>query len=393
MERKDKIRISIIALHLGYGGIEKAICGIANIFAEKPEEYSVKIYSVYRKQEKPAFQLSSSVEVEYLLEDLPNREEFKNAVSHFNIIKVISEGLKAFSIIIKKRSKVVRTIKNIDSGVIITTRTEHNILLSQYGRDGVMKIGQLHQDHRFSKNFLLPFRYRYRNLDCFTVLTPGLAEEIKDYSAGYNEKTKIVYVPNFLEYYPEFDFNRKEKTIITAGRLVPVKNTAEILYIFNEFYKTHGDWKLKIAGDGPEADRLHKIADSLEAKNNILFLGRLSGEDVINEMCRASVFAMTSSNEGFAFVIVEGQSCGLPTVAYDVRVGPAHILSDGVNGFVVPENDRRSFAARLSQIADNPIIMSRMSEEARINALRFSKNEIGGIWYQIVGEFFERSGK
>lgn len=44
--------VRIITLHLAYGGIEKAVCQMANLFAEK---YDVEIISVYDMPDAPAF--------------------------------------------------------------------------------------------------------------------------------------------------------------------------------------------------------------------------------------------------------------------------------------------------------------------------------------------------
>ena len=64
-------KIRIIALHLTYGGIEKAIISMANLFAEK---YDVEIISVYNMPDSPAFPLSERVRVRYVRDETPNRE-------------------------------------------------------------------------------------------------------------------------------------------------------------------------------------------------------------------------------------------------------------------------------------------------------------------------------
>ena len=64
--------VRIITLHLAYGGIEKAVCQMANLFAEK---YDVEIISVYDMPDAPAFQIDERVRVRYLLDEIPNRDE------------------------------------------------------------------------------------------------------------------------------------------------------------------------------------------------------------------------------------------------------------------------------------------------------------------------------
>ena len=54
--------VRIITLHLAYGGIEKAVCQMASMFAEK---YDVEIISVYDMPDAPAFPIDERVRVRY----------------------------------------------------------------------------------------------------------------------------------------------------------------------------------------------------------------------------------------------------------------------------------------------------------------------------------------
>ncbi len=67
--------VRIITLHLAYGGIEKAVCQMANLFAEK---YDVEIISVYDMPDAPAFPIDERVRVRYLLDEIPNRDEWRD---------------------------------------------------------------------------------------------------------------------------------------------------------------------------------------------------------------------------------------------------------------------------------------------------------------------------
>ena len=77
-------KIVILALHLGTGGAEKVICNLANLLIENN---SVKIISTYKLNEKPAFKINDSVEIEYLIQDLkPNKQELKDSLKKLNSI-------------------------------------------------------------------------------------------------------------------------------------------------------------------------------------------------------------------------------------------------------------------------------------------------------------------
>ena len=72
-----KKQVNIIALHLGTGGVEKAIISMANLFAER---YDVRLYSVYKMPGGPVMPVDERVSVRYLLRDVPNRDEWHAAL-------------------------------------------------------------------------------------------------------------------------------------------------------------------------------------------------------------------------------------------------------------------------------------------------------------------------
>ena len=100
-------KITILALHLGYGGVEKSIASLSNILVEK---YEVEIISVYRLYDKPAFEIDSRVKIKYLLDAnlSPNKKEFKEAIKSKNIIDILKEGIKSIKILKLKKLEMMK---------------------------------------------------------------------------------------------------------------------------------------------------------------------------------------------------------------------------------------------------------------------------------------------
>ena len=75
-------KISILSLHLGYGGIEKSIVALANLLSSK---YKVEIACIYKLYDKEAFELDPKVKVKYLIRsNLPKKvEEYKILLFRF----------------------------------------------------------------------------------------------------------------------------------------------------------------------------------------------------------------------------------------------------------------------------------------------------------------------
>ena len=83
------MKITILALHLGYGGIEKFIANIANMFAEDSD---VQIISTYKLYDKPPFFIDKNVRITYLLENLnPNKEELYQSIKNYKILYSIKQ--------------------------------------------------------------------------------------------------------------------------------------------------------------------------------------------------------------------------------------------------------------------------------------------------------------
>lgn len=377
-------KVRIIALHLAFGGIEKAICCMANLFAER---YEVEIISVYNMPDAPAFPLDERVSVRYLLRDIPNREEWKAALNGRDICGLARESLRALRILRDKKRAVIEAIRSIIDGVVITTRPEDNVLLSRYGRSGVLKIAQLHQDHAFDRKLVRSFQQDYGGADVFALLTPGLRDEVRDMLRGHNDHTEVVYIPNFLEHFPEnTDKYPREKTVLAVGRLNEVKRFELLIRLFAALHRQFPDWRLRIVGEGEERGRLEAAIKELHAENYVNLTGRKDAEGVEDEMLRASLYAMTSRSEGFPFVLLEAQSCGLPVMAFDVRVGPGFVVQNGVNGYLAADMVYEDFCEKLASLMKDGAQRREMAEAAKLRASDFSREKVAKLWFELIGD-------
>ena len=117
-------KVTILALHLGYGGIENVISTLANTLSSK---YDVEIISTYKLYNEPAYKLDEKVKVTYLKEDLkPNKKEIEHYFKNKNYSLLIKELFKAIKIYFLRRHLMVKAIKKVDTDVLISTRTLHN---------------------------------------------------------------------------------------------------------------------------------------------------------------------------------------------------------------------------------------------------------------------------
>jgi glycosyltransferase involved in cell wall biosynthesis len=93
---------------------------------------------------------------------------------------------------------------------------------------------------------------------------------------------------------------------------------------------------------------------------------------------------MTSLYEPFGLVIPEAMSCGLPVVSYDSPYGPASIISDGKDGYVIPMHDIQAFANRLCQLMGDEELRKEMGKRAIVSSQRFSSDKIMPMWKELL---------
>ncbi len=374
-------KIYITALHLAHGGVEMAISLMSNAFVKKG--YEVTILSIYNLG-KPVYNISPEVKIEYLTEVRPNKTEFLNALKKENPFLIIKEGLYSLKVLSLKKSTLIKRIKQIDNGIIISTRNEHSVLLSKYGNENVLKIAQLHHDHHFNQKLLKDIKTRYNNIDYFALLTDTLTTEVSEMLKGINERTRCVTMENFLEsLYSDVDIENKEKSVVAVGRLHPVKGFDRLLAIWKTVSEKHPDWKLLIIGDGEEKQNLIDLSKTLGIDKSVDFMGALSHEDVMSTMKKASIYAMTSLSEGFPFVLIEAMACGLPTVAFDVRVGPRAIINNNENGILVEDGNINDFEIALCKLIKDSELRLSYSKRALERATNFTEEKIAKKWISL----------
>jgi len=111
---------------------------------------------------------------------------------------------------------------------------------------------------------------------------------------------------------PETEF-ANSLYIAVVGRLVKIKQLELALEAFALFANSHSDYQLLIVGDGPELDALRHLAESLECRARIHFLGFQPAAEWF--IARAQVLLITSEREGIPTVVLEAIKFGTPVVS------------------------------------------------------------------------------
>jgi glycosyltransferase involved in cell wall biosynthesis len=133
--------------------------------------------------------------------------------------------------------------------------------------------------------------------------------------------------------------------IVTVGRLVPWKQIDRLIQVLNGC----DEIGLVIVGDGPERERLERLALENHVADRIFFAGQRSKEETFGLMAACDVFVLNSTYEGFPHVVLEAMCAGLPVVATEVG-GTAELVRDGENGLLISPNANGALASRLRDL-------------------------------------------
>lgn len=97
----------------------------------------------------------------------------------------------------------------------------------------------------------------------------------------------------------------------------------------------------------------------------------------------SSILVVTSLYEPFGLVIPEAMSCELPVVAFDCPFGPAKIVTDGIDGFLIPHRDEKLFEDLLCNLIENKELRMKMGKQAVHSSQRYRDSAIMPIWVNL----------
>ncbi len=236
----------------------------------------------------------------------------------------------------------------------------------QYGRKGIMGLVDRYLNGR-DQNIVIQY-------DRFVVLT----EEDKGY---WGDLDNIEVIPNANSFEPHSTAGLNEKRVIAVGRYDFQKGFDDLIQIWRLVHQEVPEYKLDIFGKGPLEEEYKTLIQELGLQNTVFL--RAPVKDIASEYLKSACVVMSSRYEGLPMALLEGQVCGLPMVSYTCKCGPKDIISDGVNGFLIPEGDKELFASRVVQVLKDEDLRKEMGKNAKAMSDRFSEAEVMQKWLNL----------
>lgn len=266
----------------------------------------------------------------------------------------------------------------------------------QHCTDGSRKVAEFHFPRekytlKYGKN-PLGFKYaefRTRQLakaaakmDAFVVLTK------KDREAWAADVPGVAQIYNPIIDTGDARSALDSKVMVAVGRLSFEKNYPDMLEVWAKVSEKHPDWTLKIYGDGPERAALEAMAEQRFKGANVKLMGRTDNVQAV--LLESSGLLLTSKYEGLSLILAEASSMGVPPVSYDCPKGPAEIIEDGINGYLVRLGDVEDMARKVCRLIEDKELRTKMGAQAKLNSQRFSMTTIMAQWEALFNELIQK---
>ncbi|GAA4617291.1 hypothetical protein GCM10023195_77130 [Actinoallomurus liliacearum] len=260
-------------------------------------------------------------------------------------------------------------------GVVIAAQVWAMEWVARADTAGMPVIGMSHESYEATRRSSRYERVKrhFAGADLLLALTDADAD-----AWAFDDMSNAGSMPNFLHVTPRSVSPRTEPVVVRHGRLAFEKGQDMLLEAWAEIAPRHPSWRLRLYGSGPDEDVLRRQAAELGVSGSVEFAGPTS--DIEAALTGASIFALSSREEGFPMSIIEAMAYGLPTVAFDCAPGVGELLTDGHDGLIVAPGNTVEFAAALDRLIQDAGLRDSLAEAARESVRRYEPDAVLDRW-------------
>ncbi|HET6559126.1 MAG TPA: glycosyltransferase [Prolixibacteraceae bacterium] len=220
----------------------------------------------------------------------------------------------------------------------------------------------------------------YPKLKKIIVLTQ---HEKKVYNSMNCNNVEII--PNAYSFLPEKPASLTSKIVLSIGHFNEQKRRDLLIHAWKLVVEKNPDWSLIIIGEGKDRDKIVAEIESLGLKESVQIINPTPA--IQPYYLNSSIFVLSSEFESFSLVLQEAKLSGVPCVCFDVISGPAEVINDGKDGFLVPFPQTREMADKINLLIENEFLRKDFGSFARTDALnRYNPEKIYAIWQDYLME-------
>lgn len=346
-------RIAFVIGSMGYGGAERVISFLANSYADS--DWQVTILLLLHNQ--CDYKLRDNIRlIDFCNENKPRILYLPIWI--YKIRKYIKENRPDKVVSFIGRINVITLMAGIglDIDIIVSERSNPN----RDGRTFPVKIAT-HITYTMAKTIIFQTKAA-RN--CFPSYL----------------RSKSVIIPNPVHIQTEA-LHKKNKKIVTAGRLSAEKNHKMLINAFQKIKAEHPDYCLYIYGEGVLRNELEKQVKELCLESSVFLPGNV--DNLHEQMADAEIFVLSSNYEGQSNALVEAMMMGIPCIStrYD---GVTELIKNGKNGILVNPGDDEQLCRKLNILIEDKNKAMYIGHQGQISVEHMRLKNCLPVWKSII---------
>lgn len=379
-----------------FGGVQRVLAVIANglsadyeitiLTHDRPEQIKEDIYGL--KSSNITFRYISMPPIGKI-GYLPCKVySFLYKKKYIPQVPITSQWYGYSSFPASQRKVIIRELNNGNYDVIVGVHAFLSLRLAsiRHQLKSPKVVGWMHSS--YTAFFETPGFYLYEQKKQFCHEMPKLDDIIVltnsdriRYQKELGLSPLTIYNP--LTLVPKGKGSLQQKQFLSVGRMsYQTKGFDILIEAFALLAMDNKDWTLNIVGEGPEEPKLRALIASHKLEDRITISPFTT--DVQKHYARASIYILSSRWEGFALVVPEAMSHGLPVIASDL---PAmkEMLQKQENHFLFTNGDVKGLAMVMKKATElTPEHWNQMSESSLELSRSFSPTDILRQWKEIL---------
>jgi glycosyltransferase involved in cell wall biosynthesis len=367
------MRVMLIIASMVAGGAQRVMCLLANRWARLGWDVTLVTLATpegdFYTLEASIRRIGLGLETDSagVLEAIANNRTRVGALR-----RLIKEGAPDAVVSFQDRMNVVSLLAARGTGVpvVVSERTDP-------------------RKHPIGRPWNLLRRWTYPRAERVVAQTESVAEWLR----GIVAPERIAVLPNPVEA-PQAAETRGLRglaglsddsyVVLGVGRLVPQKGFDVLVEAFARAAGNRPDWHLMILGDGPERERLMRLATELAISERFHLPGNVQGVGRYTGEC--DVFVLSSRYEGFPNALLEAMAAGAAVIATDCLSGPRDIVRSGTDGLLVAPDDATALANAIQRLMADEQVRRRLGAAGREVTVRFGFERIGAGWDALLAQ-------
>lgn len=176
----------------------------------------------------------------------------------------------------------------------------------------------------------IPFMKKAQIKSNITFIVSG-PELVKNYGSTLKRHGKFISIDSPVDSLGKTIYSKENNRFIYTGRITHFKGVPFLIDVFNAYLKEDPTAELTVVGDGDALPEVKKKIYKYGLKKKIHLMGKMSHDEVIDELVKNTIFVTASEGEGVSVSVAEANVLGLPTVCLNVN-GLNEQIVDGKNG-------------------------------------------------------------